>query len=166
MTSDVLLYVGGDPDEISLALCVYGPDLTPSEISVLTGAQPSEAWTRGSPRHRSLTPAPEGVWLLDQRTIAPRTIHDLIGDLSRKLRPDIDWLALHQRFTVQLRVAIHSDRWNFDLELTPEDLQWLASTRAPLLFDIYAYAVRGQNKWLKKGISGRNKWCFRSMRRN
>jgi hypothetical protein len=74
------------------------------------------------------------------RAFAPRTLHDLLVELSAALRPDLDWQHLNQRFTVRLSVALHSDRWNFGPSFTPEDLQWLASTRALLSFDIYAYA--------------------------
>jgi len=138
--SEPLIEIGGDPDEVSLTLCVYGPDLAPSEISALTGAVPTDAWARGDLRGRSQIPASQGTWLLSFRAIAPRTLHDLLVELSAALRTDLDWKHLNQRFTVRLVVAIHSDRWNFGPSFAPEDLQWLASTHAPLSFDIYAYA--------------------------
>ena len=141
--SDTLIEIGGDPDEASLTLCVYGPDLVPSEVSALTGAAPTDAWARGDLRARSQTPASQGTWLLSFRAFAPRTLHDLLVELSAALRPDLDWQRLNQLFTVRLSVALHSDRWNFGPSFTPEDLQWLASTRAPLSFDIYAYAGHG-----------------------
>jgi hypothetical protein len=138
--SEPLLEIGSEPDEASLTLCVYGPDLVPSEVSALTGAAPTDAWARGDLRARQQTPASQGTWLLSFRALAPRTLHDLVFELSAALRPDLDWQHLNQCFTVRLSVALHSDRWNFGPSFTPEDLQWLASTGAPLSFDIYAYA--------------------------
>ena len=138
--SEPLLELGGEPDEASLTLSVDGPDLVPSEVSALIGAAPTDAWARGDLRARSKTPASQGAWLLSFRALAPRTLHDLVVALSAALRPDLDWQHLNQRFTVRLSVALHSDRWNFGPSFTPEDLQWLASTRTALSFDIYAYA--------------------------
>ena len=140
MTTETLFKVGGEPDEVSLALCFYGEALIPEDVSLALGVTPSSAWRRGEVFGRVVTPRLNGAWFLELRASHPISLSDLIGRLRDALGPEIDWALLNQRYTVQVRVAMHSDRWNFGDELSPAALSWLAATQAPFLLDIYAYS--------------------------
>lgn len=55
--------------------------------------------------------------------------------------PDSDpvWQKLNQRYTVQVRIALHMDAWNTGFRLSEKIVSRIAAIGAGIDFDLYAY---------------------------
>jgi hypothetical protein len=136
----VVAEVGGPVDESSTVLAVYGDTLDPSDVTGLLGVQPTRSFSPGhSPGPRS-PPSKHGAWFLEVRGMAPLGPEELLRELLSKLPTNAYvWAKLHERYKVQLRVAIHMQGWNKGFSLTPPTVAQLASMGVGIEVDLYAY---------------------------
>jgi hypothetical protein len=81
--------------------------------------------------------------MLEVRGEAPTSAEELVALLlSRVPRDEAVWAKLSERFDVQLRFGVHMAAWNRGFELSAAIVATIATLRAPILFDIYAYDAR------------------------
>jgi uncharacterized protein DUF4279 len=136
----VLAEVGGPVDESSATIAVYGEDLEPHDITALIGVEPSNSFRRGFKRGPRSPAMPHGAWFLEVRGVAPDGPAVQLETLLAKL-PDSAhvWQQLRERYTVQLRIALHMQSWNKGFSLTKQLTARLAALGVDLKFDLYAH---------------------------
>ena len=136
----VLAEVGGPVDESSATLAVYGRDLDPGEVAALIGIEPSNSFRRGFKRGPRSPAMPHGAWLLEVRGVAPDGPAVQIEALLAKLPQSAQvWRQLSERYTVQLRVALHMQGLNKGFSLSKQLTSRLAALGVDIEFDLYAY---------------------------
>ena len=142
-TPIVLTEVGGIVNESSVTLAVYGEDLEPSEVTALLGVVPTKAFRKGH-RQASKSPAmPHGAWFLEVRGVSPSgpdtQLETLLSELPQSQH---FWRELNERYTVQVRFAMHFEGWNKGFEFNKILVSRLAAMEVDLEFDIYSYVER------------------------
>jgi hypothetical protein len=137
---EILTEVGGQPDECSVCLCIYGEELVPDEITALLRCQPTHAHLKGDKKGPSSPGFDKGAWILEVRGESPI----LPEILTRKLlmmvpsTPEI-WKQLQEKLEIQIRYGIHMSGWNKGFRLPHELVDWMGLLKADVEFDIYAY---------------------------
>ncbi len=135
-----LIDVGGLVEETSVCLAVYGEDLDPAAVTALLGSSPTSAHRRGDRRGPRSPPAKGGGWFLEVRGKAPEGPDELALALLGRLPEDESvWIKLCELYEVQLRFGIHMTGWNRGFGLSPATTTRVASLRASMVFNIYAY---------------------------
>ena len=136
----VLVEVGGPVDESSATLAVYGRDLEPGEVTALIGVEPTNSFRRGFKRGPRSPAMPHGAWLLEVRGVAPDgpavQIEALLAQLPESAQI---WRELSERYTVQLRLALHMEGWNKGFTLTKQLTNRLAALGVVVVLDLYGY---------------------------
>ena len=98
------------PDEVAVALCVYGVELDPTEITKLLGADPTHAHRRGERKTLRSPPWDKGAWIRELRRFEPidpdAMFEQLLAELSSE--PGI-WRSLASRFQLRVDFAVHTD---------------------------------------------------------
>ena len=136
----ILITTGGPVDELGICLAVYGVDLEPAQVTAILGCGPSSSHRRGEQRGPRSPPLKKGAWLLEVRGKAPTSADELLADLlSRIPRDENVWIALRERFDVQLRFAVHMTGWNRGFGVSAAMITAIAKLHAELVLDIYAY---------------------------
>jgi hypothetical protein len=136
----VLAELGGPVDESSATLAVYGQDLEPHDVTALIGVEPSDSFRRGFKRGPRSPAMAHGAWFLEVRGVAPDGPAVQLETLLSKLPESTHvWQQLHERYTVQLRLALHVQGWNKGFSLSKQLTARLAVLGVDLEFDLYAY---------------------------
>jgi hypothetical protein len=140
---EIICEVGGLPDETGVALCVYGTDLDPDEVTRLLGCGPTRAGRRGDPTGERSS-RKHGVWILEVRGEG-EDVEALTRRLLDRLpaNPDI-WSQLCARFDAKLNYGIHLEAWNRGFELSRDLVQRFGQLGLRVGFDIYAH---GDGDW-------------------
>jgi hypothetical protein len=139
--TEVIAEVGGLIDETRVTIALHGDDLDPDEITTALGCPPSRSRRRGDPRPRSVTPWPNGAWLLSVGGKAPVEPEHLLSELLDRLPADPSlWANLRSRFDVSLGFGLFQSAWNRGFDLSPELLRRVVGMGLGLDFDIYADA--------------------------
>jgi hypothetical protein len=98
------------PDEVAVALCIYGVDLDPQEVTLLLGVDPTHAHRRGERSSLRSPPYDKGVWIREVRRFDPIHLNEMIDEVLRGLPVDpLVWQRLAQRFQVRFDFAVHTD---------------------------------------------------------
>lgn len=137
----VIAELGGPIDETGVALCIYGEDLIPDEVSELLGLNPTHAHRKGDRKKPSSRhPFKIGAWILEIRGETPKEPEDLTAALLDQLpQAKFVWTELASRYRVELRYGLHMVSWNRGLHLSHGIVERIAKTQAKVGFDIYAH---------------------------
>ena len=128
-----------ETDEIGLALCIYGKDLIPDEITSLLGCKPTHSHVTGDVKGPLSPPFTQGGWFLELRGDLPHDLDVMFGELLAKLPQDPNiWQGLSERYLVRVHFGVHTGQ-GCSVLIGPLSIRLLALTRAELLVDIYAY---------------------------
>jgi len=137
--SEAVAEAGGTVDEFRVTLAIYGTELDPAEVSSLFGRQPTSAHRRGDRKTPTSPPFPTGAWFLTHEAIDPSTPEVAVNALLVSLPLDSGfWLELESRYTVQLRMSVHTAGWNRGFGFSASTAALIANTRASVEFDLYA----------------------------
>jgi len=140
----ILAEVGGLVDESSVTVCVYGDDLEPTQITERLRCEPTSARRRGERRGPEGPPASTGVWLFNERGIAPTGPEQVIRRALMRLTSDLAvWEALAQQYSLRLNIAAHFSGWNKGFELSGEVVALIAARGLSMGCDLYAYGDEG-----------------------
>lgn len=132
--------VGGQVDEASVTLAIYGETLRPGEVSLLLGVEPTSSFEAGYKRAPRSSPSPHGAWFYAIRGKAPLGVEDLMSMLfARAPIERSTWNRLSEQYRVRFRVALHMESGNRGFGLSHATLRKLADTGAAVTFDVYAY---------------------------
>jgi hypothetical protein len=127
------------PDEVAVALCIYGADLDPAEISQLLGVAPTHAHRKGERKTLRSPPWDKGAWIREVRRFEPIDPNSMFEQLLSDLPPDSEvWKQLASRFQVRVDFAIHTDV-GCTFVLAPTTVQLIAARRAEFQIYIQAY---------------------------
>lgn len=135
---EVLLEVGGLPDECGVSLSIYGEDLEPDEITLLLGVVPTSSHRRGDVRGPRGWPARMGAWFLECRGKPPNGPNELTKAVLDQVPGDPErWKSIKERFDIQMRYGVHLSGWNKGFDLSRELVARVAAIGATLSFDLY-----------------------------
>ena len=127
------------PDEVAVALCVYGVDLDPSEVTELLGAEPTHSHRRGERKTLRSPPWDKGAWIRELRRFEPIDLdamfEKLLTDLSGE--PAV-WASLASRFQLRVDFAVHTDV-GCTFVLCPNTVKRIAELGAEFQIYIQAY---------------------------
>lgn len=132
--------IGGDVDEIRLAVRVSGDDLDPDAITAALGIDPSFAARKGDTRGTPASPAVQrtGVWYVDLAESAEWVLEDAIITLLERLPSDRQvWEQLASRHHIDLVCGAFVYGWNRGFVVSSRVLAELARRRMALSVDIY-----------------------------
>jgi hypothetical protein len=127
------------PDELGIAICLYGHDLEPSEVSELLNSDPTSAHRRGERKGLKSPPFEQGAWIREVRRFEPFDPDAMLEELFSSLvqEPKV-WAQLAAKFEVRLHVGVHTDV-GCNFIFSPQSVREIASRSASIKFDIYAY---------------------------
>jgi hypothetical protein len=132
--------VGGMVDESSATLAVYGDVLDPVEITALLGVGPTESFARGYRRGPRSPPFKHGGWFLTVEGAAPSGPDELLKALLLRLPGETAiWERLKERYSVHIRIGIHSQEWNRGFSLSSATVARVASLGVRMEFDLYSH---------------------------
>ncbi|RQP21159.1 DUF4279 domain-containing protein [Piscinibacter terrae] len=127
------------PDEVAVALCVYGSDLDPIEVTKLLGVDPTHAHRRGERKTLRSPPWDKGAWIRELRCFEPidpdGMFEELLLDVSSE--PAV-WRSLASRFQLRVDFAVHTDV-GCTFVLSPNTVQRIAALGAEFQIYIQAY---------------------------
>lgn len=127
------------PDEVGIAICLYGRDLDPKVVSALLGAKPTESHMRVDRTELKTPPPQQGAWIREVRRFEPIDPAVMVEELLAPLSDDPKiWEALAARFELRLNIGVHTDV-GCNFKLAPKTVQALAQRGFSIKFDIYAY---------------------------
>jgi len=120
----------------------FGDELNPDEVSLLLGANPTEAYRKGdSVAGRNLIDlrvAKTGRWSISATRREPEDLESQIFELLNQLTQDMDvWSNLSARYKTQLFCGIFMGSSNDGLPLSPKALLALGQRGITLVLDIY-----------------------------
>lgn len=132
--------VGGLVDETNVAICIYGEELIPEEVSELLGLNPTHAHRKGDRKKPSSSHVfKTGVWIFELRGGAPKGPEELTVALLDRLPPtESVWTELASRYRVELRYGLHLNSWNRGFDISQRVVEKIAEIHATVGFDIYA----------------------------
>ena len=127
------------PDEVAVALCIYGDDLDPGEITALLGASPTHTHRRGDASGPRSVPFKTGAWILEIRKSEPIYLDALYAELLAPLPAEQAlWTALARRYELRLDFAVHTDA-GCGFHVSPETFALMSSRHCAFNINIYAY---------------------------
>lgn len=98
------------PDEVAVALCVYGTELDPTEVTNLLGAEPTHAHRRGERKTLRNPPWDKGAWIREVRRFEPIDPDAMFEELLMGLSSEqAAWRNLASRFQLRVDFAVHTD---------------------------------------------------------
>ena len=127
------------PDEVAVALCLYGLTLQPVEITRLLGVEPTHAHLAGDREDWRSPPHAKGAWIREVRKFEPIDPDAMFEELFRAL-PEEErvWQELASQFEVEVHFAVHTDV-GCTFNLSPRTVQLIAARSAALKLYIQAY---------------------------
>lgn len=137
---EILTEVGGLVDESRATLALYGDDLDPDGVSKMLGCAPSHAHRKGDRRGGTAVPFSSGAWLLTVETKAPKGPDAAIATLLARFpeTPEF-WRPVLDKFSVSIRVGIHTCGWNRGFGLPADIVARVGRIGVPIDFDLYLY---------------------------
>jgi hypothetical protein len=127
------------PDEVAAALCVFGEDLEPSEVTSLLGAQPTHAHRKGDQSERMKLPATRGAWIREVRKFEPIDPDAMFAELLAGVSADHEvWSGLAARFEIRFDLAIHTDV-GCTLTLAPHTMRMITERGGSFQVYVQAY---------------------------
>jgi hypothetical protein len=127
------------PDEVAVALCVYGEDLEPSELTALLGASPTHAHRKGDQSERMKLPATRGAWIREVRKFEPIDPDAMFAELLAAVSADLEvWARLAARFEIRFDLAVHTDV-GCTLTLAPQTMRMISERHGSFQVYIQAY---------------------------
>ena len=138
--SELLWFAGGEVDETSVCLRVFGDDLVPSELSDLLGVQPTKSWRKGDvfqgKKYDRIQKT--GSWHLSTERQADVSLEAQINQLLDQITPDLTiWAQLIGQYDVDLFCGLWLLRWNREIAFSPQTLLRIAERVLLLDLDIY-----------------------------
>jgi hypothetical protein len=131
------------PDEAAVALCLYGEELEPEEVSLLLQASPTHAHRKGDRKELRSPPSRQGAWVLEVRRFEPISLDSMLEELFSPLpTSEAVWQRLTSRFQVRIDIAVDTDV-GFTLALSPKSMQLIVSRRAEVQLSVQAYGDNG-----------------------
>ena len=127
------------PDEVAVALCIYGADLDPAEISQLLGVSPTHAHKRGERKAPRSPPWNKGAWIREVRCFEPINPDSMFEQLLSDLPAEAEvWKQLASRFQLRVDFAVHTDV-GCTFVLAPATVKLIAARLAEFQIYIQAY---------------------------
>jgi hypothetical protein len=127
------------PDEVAVALCIYGAELDPNEVTQLFGAEPTHAHKRGERKTLRSPPWDKGAWIREVRRFEPidpdAMFEQLLAELSGE--PGV-WRSLASRFQLRVAFAVHTDV-GCTFVLSPSTVQRISELGAAFQVYIQVY---------------------------
>ena len=128
-----------EPDEVGLAVCIYGESLAPPSITAILGREPTHSHLKGEVDAIHNRPYPKGAWLYELRRFEPIDLEAMFEELFAPLpQQQSVWQSLAEQYELRLHLAIHTER-GCGFHLSPKTMQLVASRHAEVFLDIYAY---------------------------
>ncbi len=128
-----------EPDEVVLALCIYGESLVPSEVSAKLQCTPTHSHVKGEVGKPEGRPFPKGAWLLEIRRAEPIDLEAMFEELFAQLpQGEAVWSSLAEQFELRIHLAVHTER-GCGFHLSPKTMQLVAARHTEVFLDIYAY---------------------------
>ena len=141
MLAQTTASVQREPDEVGLALCIYGEALEPGELSAQLACEPTHAHRKGDSEGARSRQFPTGAWILEIRNLEPFDLDEMFESLFSRLPNDAElWSSLAERFKLRIHLAVHTDA-GFQLHLSLKTMQLAAARHAEILLDVYAYGT-------------------------
>ena len=98
------------PDEVAVALCVYGEELDPLELTRMLGVNPTHEHKKGDRKTLRSPPWNKGAWVYEIRRFEPINPDSMFEELLASLpQDDHVWLQLASRFELRIDFAVHTD---------------------------------------------------------
>jgi hypothetical protein len=123
-------------------LRISGDDLVPEDVSILLGSQPTTSYRKGdvkSMRSGGELKRKTGSWSLQTADHEPENLDMQVAELLGGLTQNLDiWVALSQRFKLDLFCGLFMECTNEGLSLSPETLRQLGVRGIEIGLDIYA----------------------------
>ena len=127
------------PDEVAVALCIYGAELDPIQITKLLGVEPTHSHKRGERETLRRPPWEKGAWILEVRRFEPIDPDSMFNELLAGLPTDEEvWSTLAASCQLRVDFALHTDA-GATFELAPEVVQRISRLRASFQIYIQAY---------------------------
>lgn len=127
------------PDEVALALCIYGADLEPGEITRTLEVEPTHAHRKGERKTLRSPPWDRGAWIREIRSFEPINPNNMIWELLEGMNCDPKvWRDLASRFELRFDFALHTDV-GATFVLSPSSVQRIANLGAAFQIYIQAY---------------------------
>jgi hypothetical protein len=143
---EIIIEVGGYPEECGVCLAIYGEELVPDEITELLGCQPTDSNLRGDKKGPSSPGFSKGAWFLQVRGEPPNTPEILTRKILTMVPSNREiWNQLKKRFDVQLRYGIHMSGWNKGFGLPHDLIASMAVLGVDVEFDLYAYESEAED---------------------
>jgi len=131
------------PDEVAVALCIYGEHLEPKEITKLLGVEPTHAHVRGERKSLRSPPWDKGAWIREVRRFEPICADDMLEELLRGVPDDpVIWRSLSARYHLRFDFALHTDVGG-TFNLSPRSVHRIAQLDAEFQIYIQAYGDNG-----------------------
>lgn len=132
--------VGGEIDEVTISLRVFGDELDPGEVTAQLGRAPTKSWMKGYQDTSGKRPIVRntGAWLLDGECPRSCTLESQIDELLSSMNADLSvWQSLTSRYHVDLFCGLFLAELNRGTRLSPKILEKLADRSIPLSLDVY-----------------------------
>ena len=128
-----------EPDEVGLALCIYGEELEPAAVSKLLCCEPTSSHAKGEVTGPLNRPRLKGAWLLEIRQHEPIDLDSMFEKLFARLPEQAElWQSLAERYELRIHLAVHTEQ-GCGFHLSPRTMQLVAARHAEVFLDIYAY---------------------------
>lgn len=128
-----------EPDEVGLALCIYGEALQPADLSKVLGCEATRSHIKGDVSGSLGRPYSKGAWLLELRKYEPIDLDSMFEELFKNLPEEPSfWQSLAHRYELRIHLAVHTER-GCGFHISPKTMQLVAARHAELFLDIYAY---------------------------
>ena len=127
------------PDEVTVALCIYGEALDPGELTQLLGVNPTHEHKTGHRETLRAPPSSKGAWIYEIRRFEPIDPDNMLEELLASLpQEEHFWERLASRFELQIHFAIHTDV-GCTFKLSPLTIRRVSRTHATFQIYIQAY---------------------------
>ena len=131
------------PDEVAIALCIYGVDLDPQALSSLLGVEPTHSHRRGDRKSLRSPPCDNGAWIREVRRFEPIDPDGMLEEVLRGMPSDpAVWRRLAERFELRIDFALHTDVGGAFV-LSSSSVQRIASLGSAFQIYVQAYGDNG-----------------------
>lgn len=131
------------PDEVAIALCIYGVDLDPTELSAILGVDPTHSHRRCERKSLMTAPYDKGAWIREVRRFEPIEPDKMLEEVLDKLPSDpVVWQRLAERFQLRVDFALHTDVGGAFV-LSPSSVRRIADLCSEFQIYVQAYGDNG-----------------------